>query len=86
MKKPEICWPDIVDGWFNLGPDTCEINMEDPEVRKKNIINMLKKYQVIKKSFSQEKIKKRYENIKFLAWPLTNTFDPIDRTREIDIM
>lgn len=38
MSIPSICWPNVLDNVFNMGPDTCEINMKDKDLRKNKII------------------------------------------------
>lgn len=44
MKQPSICWSNIFDNTFNMGPDTCEIPKEKIYDYK---INTLKSYNII---------------------------------------
>lgn len=26
INKPSVCWPVVIDNWFKMGPDTCDLS------------------------------------------------------------
>lgn len=73
IKKPSVCWANIFDNTFNMGPDTCEIP-EDYIYDYK--INTLKNYEIIVKDETpEEDYDQILKDTKVIGWPLFNKLD-----------